>query len=72
MMMYIIQFFYISLFASFLHFSYEMSNHSFIFSLIGAVNESVWEHLKLGIFPWFSWFFIRWYFSPLKINFLEI
>ena len=62
MMMYIIQFFYISLLASFLHFSYEMSNHSFIFSLIGAVNESVWEHLKLGIFPWFSWFFIRWYF----------
>ena len=61
MSMYIYQFLYISFAASFLHFAYDLSNHLFIFSIIGAVNESVWEHLKLGIFPWFSWFLIRWY-----------
>ena len=60
--MYIFQFFYVSLSGALLHFLYDMSNHLFIFSIIGAVNESVGEHLKLGIFPWFSWFFIRWYF----------
>ena len=62
MSMYIYQFLYISFQASFLHFAYDLSNHLFIFSIIGAINESVWEHLKLGIFPWFSWFLIRWYF----------
>ena len=60
--MYLIQFLYVSFLGSFLHFAYDMTNHLFIFSIIGAVNESVWEHLKLGIFPWFSWFLIRWYF----------
>ena len=39
-----------------------MTNHIFIFSIIGSVNESTWEHLKISIFPWFTWFFIRSYY----------
>ena len=53
------QFLFVSAFGTFLHFSYDITNHSFIFSILGAVNESTWEHLKMGIFPWFIWFFIR-------------
>ena len=42
----------------------------FIFSIIGAVNESTWEHLKIGLFPWFTWFFIRsYYFSYMNTYF---
>ena len=70
MSMYIYQFLYISFSASFLHFAYDMSNHLFIFSIIGAINESIWEHLKLGIFPWFSWFLIRWYFYSYENSYV--
>ena len=62
MLMYILQFLYISILSTFLHFSYDIMNHIFIFSIIGAVNESTWEHLKIGFFPWFTWFLIRSYF----------
>ena len=61
-LIYVLQFFYISILSTFLHFSYDLTNHVFIFSIIGAVNESTWEHLKIGIFPWFTWFMIRSYF----------
>ena len=67
MLIYIYQFLYISIFSTFLHFSYDMTNHMFIFSVIGAVNESTWEHLKIGFFPWFTWFAIRsYYFSYIN------
>ena len=62
MQIYILQFLYISILSTFLHFSYDIMNHIFIFSILGAVNESTWEHLKIGFFPWFTWFFIRSYF----------
>ena len=68
--MYIYQFLYISILSTFLHFSYDMTNHIFIFSIIGAVNESTWEHLKISIFPWLTWFFIRsYYFSYVNSYF---
>ena len=65
-MIYIYQFLYVSLLSSFLHFAYDMTNHIFIFSIIGSINESVYEHLRLGIFPWFSWFLIRWYYFSFE------
>lgn len=34
-----------------LHFTYELSNYNTIVGLFSAVNESVWEHLKLLAFP---------------------
>ncbi|MDD5221378.1 MAG: DUF6512 family protein [Candidatus Paceibacterota bacterium] len=39
------------LLGSFLHFTYAMSGNRFIIGLFSAVNESVWEHLKLAVFP---------------------
>lgn len=35
----------------FLHFIYEWSGKNTFAALIGAVNESTWEHLKLLFFP---------------------
>lgn len=36
---------------TFLHFTYEFSNFNPVIGLFSAVNESVWEHLKLLVFP---------------------
>lgn len=37
-------------FGSFLHFAYDLSKKNFIIGLFTPVNESVWEHLKMGFF----------------------
>ncbi|BAJ50997.1 conserved hypothetical protein [Candidatus Caldarchaeum subterraneum] len=42
---------FIVLAGSFLHFTYELSGGNMAVALISAVNESVWEHLKLAFFP---------------------
>ncbi|MCS7117495.1 MAG: DUF6512 family protein [Thaumarchaeota archaeon] len=34
-----------------LHFTYEWSGHNVVVGAFSAVNESVWEHLKLPFFP---------------------
>ncbi len=42
---------FIVLLGSFLHFTYELSGNNPIIGTFSAVNESVWEHLKLAFFP---------------------
>lgn len=41
------------IFGTVLHFTYEWSNYNIIVGLFSAVNESVWEHLKLLFYPMF-------------------
>jgi hypothetical protein len=41
------------LFGAFLHFAYALSNYIKPVVLIAAVNESVWEHLKIAFWPIF-------------------
>ena len=36
-----------------LHFTYEWSNYNIIVGIFSAINESVWEHLKLVFYPMF-------------------
>ena len=48
---YIIGFFVISLLGTFLHFAYDISGGNILVSLISAVNESVWEHIKIAVVP---------------------
>ena len=36
-----------------LHFFYDWTNHSVIAAFFSAVNESIWEHMKLLFFPMF-------------------
>ncbi|MCS6784759.1 MAG: DUF6512 family protein [Candidatus Caldarchaeum sp.] len=42
---------FIVLLGSFLHFTYALSDRNPVVALFSAVNESVWEHLKLAFFP---------------------
>ena len=39
------------IFGTFLHFTYKLSGENRIIALFSAINESVWEHLKLLFFP---------------------
>lgn len=45
--------FFIIILGSFLHFAFELSGNWKPLALIAAVNESVWEHLKLAFWPGF-------------------
>jgi hypothetical protein len=42
---------FIILVGAFFHFIFELSGENLIIAGIAAVNESVWEHLKLGYWP---------------------
>ncbi|MFX0212333.1 MAG: DUF6512 family protein [Candidatus Hodarchaeota archaeon] len=55
---------FIIVIGSFLHFLYELSGNMLIFAIIGAVNESVWEHLKLGFWPAF-------FYAVLELKFIK-
>lgn len=64
--LYIIGFFVISILGTALHFAYEISNDNFFVAPFSAVNESVWEHLKIAVMPMFLWTFIE--FCVLKFR----
>lgn len=42
---------FISILGTLLHFTYEFFDKNFLIGSFSAVNESVWEHLKLLFFP---------------------
>ena len=42
---------FIILLGSALHFTYELSGHNLLVGIFSAINESVWEHLKLAFWP---------------------
>jgi hypothetical protein len=42
---------FIIVFGSILHFTFEWAGNQAIVGVFSAVNESVWEHLKLGFWP---------------------
>lgn len=42
-----------------LHFIYDWSGGETLAALFGAVNESVWEHMKIFTFPYVVWSFIE-------------
>lgn len=54
-MIYVYGFIFISIIGTLLHFIYDISNHNKIVGLFGAVNESVWEHIKMALTPFFLW-----------------
>ncbi len=63
--------FFIIIFGSFLHFAFELSGNWKPLALIAAVNESVWEHLKLVFWPglFYSIFELR-YLGKTTNNFI--
>jgi hypothetical protein len=50
---------FIVMIGSLLHFTFEFSGNHPVVGLFSAVNESVWEHLKLGFWPALVWFLIE-------------
>lgn len=47
----LLNFSFVSLFGTFLHFLYDWTNQSVLAAPFSAVNESTWEHMKLFYFP---------------------
>ena len=45
----------ISIIGTLSHFLYEMSNHNKVVGLFTAVNESIWEHVKIALTPTLLW-----------------
>lgn len=54
--------FWIIIVGSILHFTYDWSGKSIIVATFSPVNESVWEHLKLGYFALLLFIPIEYYF----------
>ena len=63
-------FLFISLLGTILHFVYDWSNHNKYVGVFSAVNESVWEHMKLVVFPSLIWLLIEIPFIGDNPNFI--
>ena len=61
---------FISIFGTFLHFLYEISKHNKLVAVFAAVNESTWEHIKIGMTPTIIWSLYYIYTYGLNINYL--
>ncbi|MFW9830086.1 MAG: DUF6512 family protein [Promethearchaeota archaeon] len=59
---------FITFLGSFLHFLFELSGYFPPIGAIAAVNESVWEHLKLGYWPLVLYSLIEYRFIRDKSN----
>ena len=49
----VVQTVFVTLLGSLLHFVWQWSGQNMLVALVGAVNESTWEHLKLAFWPAF-------------------
>jgi hypothetical protein len=64
----IIGFFFIMIIGTLLHFCFEWSDRLAPLALFCAVNESVWEHLKLGFWPGLFFAILEYAFWGSKVN----
>lgn len=51
----VVGFFVISIIGTLLHFTFKLSHGNLFVATFSAVNESVWEHLKIAVMPTFVW-----------------
>lgn len=51
----IIGFFVISIIGTLLHFTFDFFDNNLLVAPISAINESVWEHIKIAVMPTFIW-----------------
>lgn len=49
---------FIVLLATLFHYIYELSNNSLLVGIFSPVNESIWEHLKLSVYPTIIWYIL--------------
>ena len=51
-----------------LHFTFELSGEWTPMAIISGVNESTWEHFKIGFWPAFLWGFIEFFVFGRKVK----
>ena len=76
----IISFLFVSIIGTLFHFTYDYFNHNKVASIFSAVNESTWEHIKMGlssallfsIFDGFKYGKIGTYFFAKSVSLLMI
>ena len=59
---------FIIILGSLLHFTFEWSNYNSLVGIFSAVNESVWEHLKIGFWPTMLFAIIEYWFLKKYSN----
>ena len=59
---------FIIILGSLFHFTFEWSNYQPIVGIFSAVNESVWEHLKIGFWPALVWALIEYKYIEKSTN----
>ena len=64
----IIVIFFSLILGTLLHFTYEWSGRNLFVASFSAVNESVWEHLKLAFFPMIIAAIIEYFFVKDDVN----
>lgn len=47
--------FFVLIWGNLFHFVYDWSGQNYLVAAVAAVNESVWEHVKLLTLPWVLW-----------------
>lgn len=62
----VVGFTFVSVAGTLLHFVYEWSGEPVLLAPFCAVNESIWEHMKLLYYPMLAFFFIEWRFRNGK------
>ena len=67
---YIIEFLFISIIGTILHFTYQLSNKNLIVGLVSSKNESTWEHIKIALTPAFLFLILEIPFSYNNCNFI--
>lgn len=55
---------------TFMHFLYDFTGKHIIFAMISAVNESIWEHLKMVLLPVILWWSI-YYLIKIKTQTID-
>ena len=59
----------ICIIGTFLHFLYEISGHNKFVAIFAAVNESIWEHIKICMAPTILWSIYNGYVYGLNSNY---
>jgi len=60
--------FFIFLFGALFHFIYELSGKAAFVAIMGAANESTWEHIKIGFWPAFIFAVIEFFVFGKRIR----
>lgn len=58
---------FIIIFGSLLHFTFDWFKNFWLVGIFSAVNESVWEHLKLAVIPAVFWLLIEKRFIKMEL-----